>query len=149
MTEVRFYHLQRSRLEHALPQLLSKVLEKGWRAVVMAGSTERVESLNAQLWTYDDHSFLPHGSKSDGEAELQPVWLTDIEENPNGAKVLMLVDGAVAAAPEKFELVCEVFDGNDPEALAAARARWKEYQAKGHALTYWQQGENGWEKKAA
>ena len=45
MTEVRFYHLQRKTLEDALPQILEKTLERGWRAVVMAGSEERVEAL--------------------------------------------------------------------------------------------------------
>jgi len=148
MTEIRFYHLQRSALESALPQLLGKVLEKGWHAVVQAGSDERVEALNGQLWTYDDQSFLPHGSKSDGDGELQPVWLTSLEENPNKAQVLMLVDGAAHSGPQAYELVCDIFDGNDPEALAAARARWKQYQAMGIPLTYWQQTDNGWEQKA-
>ena len=60
MTDVRFYHLTRTSLEAALPQMLEKTLERGQRAVVIAGSDERVESLNAQLWTYHDRRFLPH-----------------------------------------------------------------------------------------
>ena len=35
MTEIGFYHLQRSTLEQALPRLLEKVLETGGRAVVV------------------------------------------------------------------------------------------------------------------
>ena len=42
----------------------------------IAGSDERVESLNAQLWTYKERGFLPHGSAKDGFAEDQPGWLT-------------------------------------------------------------------------
>lgn len=148
MTEIRFYHLQRSSLERALPQLLAKVLEKGWHAVVQAGSPERVEALNAHLWTYDDQSFLPHGSQADGDAALQPVWLTADNDNPNEAKVLMLVDGADRTELNQFELVCDIFDGNDPAALAAARNRWKSRLTSGISLTYWQQTENGWEQKA-
>jgi len=147
-TEIRFYHLQRSRLETALPQLLQRVLGRGMRAVVLAGSPERAEALNQQLWTYDEATFLPHGAASDGDAAFQPIWLTENDENPNGAKVLMLVDGAVSDKLADFELVCEMFDGNDPEALDAARKRWKEYQALGIPLTYWQQTANGWEQKA-
>ncbi|MFL2541307.1 MAG: DNA polymerase III subunit chi [Candidatus Latescibacterota bacterium] len=82
MTEIRFYHLQRSALELALPKLLEKTLERGWRAVVMAGSEERVEALNTVLWNYVAEGFLPHGSKKDGHPERQPVWLTDQDEKP-------------------------------------------------------------------
>ena len=59
MTEVRFYHMTRTGLEAALPQMLEKTLERGQRAVVIAGSEERVEALNGHLWTYRDRTFLP------------------------------------------------------------------------------------------
>lgn len=149
LTEVRFYHLTRKPLERALPELLEKVLARGWRAVVMAGSEERVEALNALLWTYGDGSFLPHGSARDGHPEQQPVWLTVGDENPNGAEVLILADGAASAAVPDYSLCCELFDGRDQAAVAAARERWATYKAAGHALTYWQQTERGgWEKQA-
>ncbi|HTO82001.1 MAG TPA: DNA polymerase III subunit chi, partial [Methylomirabilota bacterium] len=94
MTEVRFYHLQRTTLEAALPPMLEKTLERGQRAVVVAGSPERVEHLTGHLWTYSERGFLPHGSARDGHADRQPVWLTAEDENPNGAQVLFLADGA-------------------------------------------------------
>ncbi|HYH20071.1 MAG TPA: DNA polymerase III subunit chi [Azospirillum sp.] len=149
MTEARFYHLQRRTLEQALPKILEKVLERGWRAVVLAGSRERVDSLNQHLWTYDPASFLPHGAKRDGFAADQPIWLTDEDEAPNGATVLVTVDGAESARTAGFELVCDLFDGNDHFAVQAARERWKRCKAAGFALTYWQENERGaWEKKA-
>ncbi|MGH6932168.1 MAG: DNA polymerase III subunit chi [Dongiaceae bacterium] len=149
MTEVRFYHLQRSPLEAALPPMLEKTLARGQRAVVMAGSEERVEALTAHLWTYAERSFLPHGSKRDGEAGRQPIWLTPTDENPNGAQVLFLTDGASSNHVDEFALCVELFDGNDAEALAAARRRWTVYKNAGHKLTYWQQTPAGrWEQKA-
>ena len=150
MTEIRFYHLTRKPLEDVLPVMLERtVMRDGRRAVVRAGSSERVEYLNAHLWSYDDRGFLPHGSKADGHADRQPVWLTDSDENPNGAQVLFLAEGADAGAVDGYDLVCELFDGRDEEAVAAARERWRAYKAEGHALTYWQQTERGgWEKKA-
>ena len=149
MTDVGFYHLQRTPLEQALPKLLEKVLGAGLRAVLKAGSEERVEALNSLLWTYDQRGFLPHGSRKDGHAEAQPVWLTDLEENPNGAKVLILTDGASADSVADYDRCLDMFDGNDPEAVEAARERWKAYKAAGHTVTYWQQTERGgWEKKA-
>ena len=97
MTEIWFYHLQRQSLEEALPALLEKVLVAGARAVVMLGSEERVEAVNLRLWTYDDRGFLPHGSARDGFPAEQPIWLTVQDENPNGAKILVLADGACSA----------------------------------------------------
>ena len=149
MTEIRFYHLQRSALELALPKLLEKTLERGWRAVVMAESEERVEALNTVLWNYVPEGFLPHGSKKDGHPERQPVWLTDQDENPNAASVLFLVDGANSKRISEFKLCCEIFDGRDDNAVAAARKNWKLRKDTGFVLTYWQQTEEGiWEKKA-
>ncbi|MBI4183228.1 MAG: DNA polymerase III subunit chi [Proteobacteria bacterium] len=148
MTEVRFYQLQRTALEAALPRMLGKVLERGARAVVMAGSEERVEALNALLWTYDAGAWLPHGSVRDGNAARQPVWLTDKDENPNGATYLFLTDGAASARIGEYERVSELFDGRDEGAVAAARERWKTYKAAGFDLTYWQQTDKGaWERK--
>lgn len=149
MTEVRFYHLQRRTLEQALPKILEKVIERDWRAIVLAGSPERVEALNQHLWTYDAGSFLPHGAVRDGFADQQPIWLTDQDENPNGATVLILVDGCVSDNAASYQLVCDLFDGNDPDAVAAARDRWKACKATGFDLTYWQQDERGgWSKRA-
>jgi DNA polymerase-3 subunit chi len=149
MTEVRFYHLTRTALEAALPQMLEKTLERGQRAIVMAGSPERVEALNAWLWTYRDHSFLPHGAARDGHAADQPVWLTDKDENPNGAQVLFLTDGAESAAVAGYELCAVLFDGTSEPAVAAARASWTGFKDAGHAVTYWQQDDRGrWAQQA-
>jgi DNA polymerase III subunit chi len=122
------------------------VLARGDRAVVMAGSEERVAALDAELWTYNDRAFLPHGTERDGHAEDQPVWLTVREENPNGAKVLFLTDGATAEVGG-WPMVLEIFDGNSEDTVAAARGRWKGYKDAGHELTYWKQDPQGrWEK---
>ncbi len=146
--DISFYHLTRTTLEAALPQMLEKTLERGHRAVVRAATAERVEALNGWLWTYKDRGFLPHGSAQDGHAALQPVWLTDQDEHPNGAQVLFLTDGATSERPEDFERCAVLFDGNDEAALAAARAQWTDLKDAGHDLTYWQQNDEGrWEKK--
>ena len=149
MTEVGFYHLTRTALEPALGQLLTKVLESGKRAVVMASSEERVEALTKGLWTYQTDSFLPHGSVKDGRAEEQPIYLTEKPEVPNGATVLILVDNAVAdPLPAGIERVLVMFDGQDETAVASARGLWKSHQEKSDRLVYWQQTERGGWKKA-
>ncbi len=144
MPEIRFYHLTRKTLEQALPELLEKTLERGWRAVVMAGSPERIEALTQHLWTYRPERFLPHGNAKDGNAAMQPIWLTVEDERPNNADVLFLTDGAESHKLGDYQRVCEVFDGNDESAVATARRHWSDYKSAGHQLSYWQQDERGW-----
>lgn len=147
MTEVGFYHLTATPLERALPRLLERTLRAGHRAVVIAGSEERVQALNGLLWTYEEGSWLPHGSARDGYPEDQPVWLTAAGDNPNGATYLFLTDGVVAADLAAWERVFDLFDGRDDAAVAAARGRWKSARDGGHTLTYWRQAQGGgWEK---
>lgn len=149
MTDVRFYHLTRSRLEAVLPVMLEKTLERDQRAVVMAGSQERVEAINGHLWTYNDRGFLPHGSEKDGFAEGQPVWLTTGDENPNGAQVLFLTDGATSERVGDFDVCAVLLDGSDDAAVASARHLWRAYKDAGYEVTYWQQGESGgWDMQA-
>jgi DNA polymerase III subunit chi len=148
-TEVNFYHLTKASLEDALPRLLVKTLQAGERAVVMLGSPERVDALNTHLWTFDPNGFLPHGSAKDGEAARQPVWLTHLDENPNGANFLFVADRAKSEKVDSYKRCFELFDGRDEEAVADTRERWKAYKAAGHTVAYWQQTESGgWEKKA-
>jgi DNA polymerase-3 subunit chi len=149
VAEVGFYHLMRTPLERALPKLLEKAVARGMRAVVVAGSDERVEHLNAALWTYDPATFLPHGSAADGFADAQPIYIADHVTNPNGAVLLVLTDGIEMDDADSFERIIDMFDGRDEEAVDAARKRWLARKGEGHKLTYWQQTESGgWEQKA-
>ena len=147
MTEISFYHLLHTPLERALPKLMEKVLESGARAIIRTGSTERAEALNAALWTYDQDSFVPHGTVRDGNASLQPLWITPDEENPNEADILVLTDGVESAEISNYRRCLEMFDGGDETAVADARRRWASYQGGAHDLAYWQQTGGGWEKK--
>jgi DNA polymerase-3 subunit chi len=148
LSEVGFYHLRTTPLERALPRLLERALSEGHRIVVLAGSVERVAHLDGLLWTYNEASFLPHGSARDANMARQPIFLTELDENPNAATMLVLVDGARSEHLADFARCCDMFDGNDPAAVEAARKRWTEAKSAGHQLTYWQQTETGWEKRA-
>ena len=149
MTEVLFYHLQNAPLEQVLPQLLERSLARPWRCVVKVGNAERLDALVNALWTYREDSFLPHGTKEDGPAEVQPIFMTVEDENPNGAQVIFLVDGAEPGDISGYERCVLMFDGRDEDALSRARENWKRLKAEGHDATYWQQSDAGrWEKKA-
>jgi DNA polymerase III subunit chi len=149
VTEVLFYHLQRQPLEAVLPTLLVKSLERGWRAVVQATTDERLAALDDHLWTFADDSFLPHGTDLEPHAGDHPVVITLGRENPNGATIRFLVDGAeLPPDASPYERMVILFDGNDPEAVALAREQWRLVKEQGHDATYWQQAGNRWEQKA-
>lgn len=149
MTEILFYHLTESKLEDALPPLLDKSVERGWRVVVQTAGEERRDMLDTHLWTYRDDSFLPHGTDVADFAEEQPILLTAGDGNPNGATVRFLVDGAEPPPVGAYERVVFMFDGYDQAQLEGARAHWKALKGEGHVLTYWQQNQDGrWVKKA-
>src|ERR1700704_6850825 len=117
MTEVLFYHLQNMVLENVLPPLLEKSLERGWRVVVQATSEERVDALDAHLWTYRDDSFLPHATWRVADARDQPIVLAVEESNPNQASVRFLIDNAaLPAGLERYESVVLVFNGDEADA---------------------------------
>ncbi len=147
MAEIGFYHLTRATVGQALPQLLGRTLSAGRRAVVLCADEPKVAALDEALWAAREPDWLPHGTARDGDADLQPIWLTATDEAPNGATFLFLVDGAPAARLDRFERVFDLFDGNEPAQVEAARARWRAAKSAGHTLTYWQQGARGWEKK--
>ncbi|HCK84048.1 MAG TPA: DNA polymerase III subunit chi [Hyphomonadaceae bacterium] len=147
MPELWFYHLERSDLERALPPLLEKCLQRGWRALVRGGNAERLDQLDAVLWTFRDDSFVPHARE--GDPKRQPVWLTSEGGNPNAAQILFLVDGAEAGDSSAFERTCVVFDGRDEAALESARSHWKIAKEAGISTAYWRESADGkWEKQA-
>lgn len=150
MTEILFYQLKGQALEQVLPPLIQKSLERGWRVAVQASSDERIEALDAHLWTWRDDAFVPHGTSRDAEAAEQPVLLTVDEANPNGAIVRFLVEGAsMPSNAAAYQRLVVLFDGEDPEALEEARARWSKAKQEGFEVTYWLTDKNGrWQRQA-
>ena len=146
--EVWFYHLVRTSLDQALPELLEKTLARGWKAIVRATGAQRVEHLDGWLWAYRDESFLPHAPADEPGAARQPILLTTGDENPNSADALFLVDGAEPGELGDYTRCVVLFDGGDEEALATARRQWKSVKAKGLPASYWKQQGRGWEKQA-
>ncbi|THD62899.1 DNA polymerase III subunit chi [Phenylobacterium sp.] len=146
--EVWFYHLERTSLEQALPELLEKTLQRGWRALVRARDPARVRELDAALWTYRDDSFLPHAPADEASAARQPILLTTGFENPNAAAALFLVDGAEPGELAGFERCLVLFDGADEAQLAVARAQWSAIKAAGAQVSYWKQQARGWARQA-
>lgn len=148
MTEVLFYHLTESRVEDALPVLVERSLERGWRAALEFADPALLERIDRQLWTYRDDSFVPHGRDDEEGAEDQPVLLTLSADNRNGAQIRFLIGSADGGPLEAYTRVAVMFDGHDPDQTAFARERWRSLSGAGHALSYWKQNSDGrWNKE--
>jgi DNA polymerase III subunit chi len=147
--EVSFYHLTRDSLDQALPKLAARAFAQKLPTVIRTVDDARVQALDTLLWTYEDESFLPHGTARNGHSDLQPIYITAGTEVPNGARLLMLVDGSRGDDIEQFDRCFCLFDGRDSQQLEQARSDWKQLKARNLSLTYWQQSDSGkWEKKA-
>ena len=150
MAEILFFHLQSRPFEQVLPTILDRALSRGQRVVVEVSSQERLSAVDDHLWTYSDESFLPHVTAMEADAASNPIVLTTHAHNPNAAQVRICAEGVrIPDAMQDYERVVLIFDGDDPDALTAAREDWKKARALGQAASYWQQDDTGrWEKKA-
>ena len=147
--EYWFYHLEASTLEGVLPDLLTKTLGKGWRALVRFPDGTHLAEWDDFLWTFQDASFLPHGREDQGRADLQPILLANSTKTADGFDAVFLVDGADVADVSSAQRVMVMIDGRSEEAVQRERARWKALKEAGATMSYWQQGSRGgWEKKA-
>lgn len=149
MSEVLFYHLTEIPLERALPPLLEKSLERGWRVRIRTVNSDRAIFLDTHFWSFNQEEFLPHGTQLQPHAKTQPILITTEVENANGAQLLMLVDGAMEPVEgfSDYDRVCVFFDGNDPDALAKAREDWSSVKAANLDAKYWAQDEGRWVQK--
>ena len=133
MTEVLFYHLQRQPLERVLPQLLERSYERAagasWcRRRPTSASTRSTRICGPIATTVSCRTAPP----ARAEAAAQPILLTTADHNPNGATVRFLIDG-VPMPPDAraYERIVLLFDGEDEDAVAAARARWARPRRRG------------------
>jgi len=147
--EIRFYHLQRQRLEEALPKLVEKVCEAGLRAHVKVPDAPTMDLLDKALWSFDPASFIPHDKEGCSQPDSQLIFLTCDNENLNDASVLILVNAVDSPDISEFDRCFYMFDGRDERIVAKARADWTKLKDQGLGMSYWQQKETGgWEEKA-
>jgi len=139
---IAFYHLSKWSLEFGIAKILERALSQNLKMVVRAASDEHLTVLNTALWTYDQGSFLPHGSTKEKNPEQQPIYLTTGLEVPNKATVLILTENIDAEDISHFERCIDIFE-EDRTAILRARDRWASRKTEGYSPTYWQQDGNG------
>lgn len=146
--DILFYHLTQSTLKDILPTLVERALARFGKVTIQCVSEEQRDSIDMHLWVYTEESFIGHGTECDQYSNLQPVFLTTGQENPNDSKIRFLTEGAVCSNIDSYQRLVVLFDGRNDEQLNFARAQWKKYKMENHNLTYWQQTEDRyWEKQ--
>jgi DNA polymerase-3 subunit chi len=147
MPETFFYHLETTPLRQVLPDLLEKVVQRGWRAYVHADADDTVQDLNTHLWSYSPASFLTHGVEGDDLASRQPILLGLSGEMANGADCYLSVAPVDLPDLSATKRCLIVFEGDDAAHLGWARATWKHLKGQGVDLAYWKQDARGkWER---
>ena len=146
MTEVSFYRTGPRQAGAAAREILEARLTKGRRTVVRLSEEDSLRRFDNWLWTYGEGSFLPHGTKADGHAERQPIYLTCEAGMPNEADLLLLFDGAEASVEEIDALpaVAVVFDR---EQAGPARKLWNACSAADLNPVLWERDGTGrWQR---
>ena len=115
MTQIIFYSTAPLQVEKTLFALLEKSLEKGNKSLLLFKDKEKCLSINEQLWTYKQNSFLPHISEDDQIYDNidVPVYLSTKNENPFKAELLFSIDGFLPDNIDHFERVIIIVDVND------------------------------------
>jgi DNA polymerase III subunit chi len=147
VTEVWFYHLERQPIEAVLPRILAGMYARGDSISVHAAKPV-LEELSKRLWAVDDVSFVPHCFGGENRAATAQIILCTDDIAANAAQYRFyaqdidpVLEGAVRASL--------FFDGNDENAVASARDKWKTFRAQGCAIKYWKQSDTGrWEDQA-
>lgn len=148
MTDIWFYHLEKVRLETVLPELLTKVLQRDWRAYVHCAQHDMLDALSQGLWGYSDTSFLAHSIEGEAFDKDQPIILGTCANAPNEPQVYLSVSPIDMPDIKAYSRVIILFEGDDETHLDWARAQWKRLKSDKFEMSYWQFGSQGrWEKK--
>lgn len=147
---INFYQLSKTPIEEALPSLLEKILSTSGKAVVLCRDEKLIKTLDDVLWQVGGTRFIPHGTDNDDFKEQQPVFLTSVNDNPNGAKFLVNVGVMEDEFYQNFDKTLMLFSQADAKETEAARILWKNLKSSGSAeLKYFKQNDKGnWEEAA-
>ena len=134
MPQVDFYVTEDTDGESRL-RLACRVTEKaylaGHRVLVWCGEPAQLARFDELLWTFADHSFVPHEvlAAADAPAAAPVVLCPGIE--PSGEpEVLVNLDASVPALALRAQRIVEFIDG-DPAQRAAGRERFRQYRDRG------------------
>ena len=134
MTEVAFHFNVPDKRAYTC-RLLRKALATGAK-IVVTGTSDALQKLDADLWDVSPTDFLPHcaESASSGVVTKSPVILVQSLQSVLHHEVLINLDVAIPDGFERFQRVIEIVSKDDDDKFGA-RLRWKQYASSGFALT--------------
>ena len=110
----------------------------GQTLLVYCTDAARLKAFDQKLWSVDEAAFVPHVSADDPAAPDTPIWLVAsnlaqaLARAPAKAWLLNL-DDQCPPGIENVARVLEIVSDEDAD-KAAARERWRLYQAGGHEV---------------
>lgn len=128
MQNVHFYIIKRGHRERIACRIAEKAVAQGHRVHVRVASRRAAESLDAQMWTFRDQSFLPH---SLGESTSPHIRVTIHDEwLPEERDVLINLADDMPEEYDSFSRVAEVV-GPDDDTKGHGRTRFRQYRELG------------------
>ncbi|HIE85628.1 MAG: DNA polymerase III subunit chi [Gammaproteobacteria bacterium] len=132
MTRIDFY--QTSGDEHAFAcRLIDMVYRKGRQIYVHTSTEEQAKTLNEQLWTFKEDSFVPHSLHS--EAMDVPIKIGFDHEPEEHQDVLINLSGQIPHFFSRFDRVAEIVPV-DQNSRKSARENYAYYKERGYVLNY-------------
>lgn len=144
---VDFYQLGPVPIEQVIASLGERLLAEDERLLVVAGEEALLARLDRVLWDLAPSGFLPHGLAGGLEESRQPILLATMPDAANGARNLLIADGAWREAALGFHRAFYLFDS---ESLQEARKAWRSLSGRDGVERHFWAHENGrWAEKAA
>ena len=139
MAQVDFYQLTRDPVERVVPLLAAKVIETGGKLLVVCADAVQRAALSQALWERDA-AFLAHGEAGEQHEARQPVLLADDYRAANGARMILIADGAWREEAANFDRAILLFGSEQTD---EARQLWTALSSQGHELRIFKQRDDG------
>ena len=142
--EITFYHLTKSPIAKALPQLVAKICDLRERAFILCKDEQQMLDLDKLLWTTPANAFIPHDTMKCSDPQIQPLLLLteEIQDNLNDAKIGISLNASRINESLNLKKYLYVFYGNEDESEVITTLKlYKFYIEKGHKVTFWQQND--------
>ena len=140
--QVDFYQLTRDPAEKVLAPIAQRVLDGGWRLLVVSSDTVQLDAISAALWTSKADSFLAHTKAGEGDDAIQPILLSGEAVAANDAKFIALADGEWRDAALAFDRAFYLFP---PSHTDNARTAWRALgEREDVERRYWKQDGGRW-----
>lgn len=133
MTRIEFHFNTSERLLHTC-RLVRKARAQGSR-IAVTGAPVTLKQLDAELWRFQDVSFLAHCTVQD-PPEIQRASPVALGPDPHAwgiNEVLLNLGDEVPDGFERFARLIEIVS-SDEHGRAQARLRWKHYKSLGYEL---------------